>query len=322
MTTIPPFSPRFPWWGGDLQTLRNRLVYRRRPLPGTAEARQFPLVDGDTMTGTLHTPEGGGRGALVVLIHGLMGDEDSAYVIEAARALLRRGNRVLRLNLRGAGSSAQLCKSFYFAGCWPDIIAVLDALAPDAPDGFFIMGVSLGGSVTLNLLPNLPDYIDCRGAASVSAPIDPLQAAFRLAERRNAVYDWVFVHEMRKVYGAKSNLLTPAMREGLAKARTVMDVDDAVTAPLHGFADAREYYAATAGQAIIPQVSIPLLLIHATDDPWIPADPYRDLDLPPHVTLDLVDGGGHVGFHGKATPEPWHDTRIVAYLDGLEQTHD
>lgn len=318
MTTIPPFSPRFPWWGGDLQTLRNRIAYRARPLPGAAEGRRFALADGDTLTGTLHTPDGGGQGPLVVLIHGLMGDEDSAYMIEAARIMLRRGRRVLRLNLRGAGSSADLCEGFYFAGCWPDVVAVLDAMTPDAPEGFFVVGVSLGGSVTLNLLPNLPERIDVRGAATVSAPIDPLQAAHRLAQRRNAVYDWVFVHEMRKAYGAKGDLLTPAMRAGLARAKTVMDVDDAVTAPLHGYADARAYYAATAGQAMIPTIRVPLLLIHATDDPWIPAGPYRALDLPPHVTLDLVAGGGHVGFHGKATKEPWHDARIAAYLDGLE----
>ena len=318
MTPAPPFAPRFPWWGGDLQTVRNRLVYRRRPLPGVAKARRFPLADGDTMTGTLHTPDGGGRGPLVILIHGLMGDEDGAYMVEATRAMLDRGRRVLRLNLRGAGSSAPLCKGFYFAGCWPDIVAVLDALAPEAPDGFYVVGVSLGGSVTLNLLPNMPDRIDCRGAAIVSAPIDPLQAALRLAQRRNIVYDRVFVHEMRKAYGAKGDLLTATMKAGLAKARSVIDVDDAVTAPLHGYADARTYYAATAGKVMIPQIRVPILLIHANDDPWIPADPYRALDLPPHVTLDLVDGGGHVGFHAKATREPWHDTRIAAYLEGLE----
>jgi predicted alpha/beta-fold hydrolase len=276
-------------------------------LPGRSEPRRFPLADGDTITGTLHSPEGDARGPLIVLIHGLMGDEDSAYMIEAARAMLTRGRRVLRLNLRGAGSSAALCEGFYYAGCWPDVVAVLDALAPEVEEGFFIYGVSLGGSVTLNLLANMPDRIDCRGGASVCAPIDPLQAAFRLAERRNIVYDKVFVAAMRQAYGKRDYLLNSAMRKGLAAA------------PIHGYADAREYYAATAGQAMIPRIRVPLLLLHSPNDPWIPADPYLALDLPPHVTLDLSARGGHVGFHGKGGREPWHNTRIAAFLDRIEE---
>jgi len=43
---LPPFQPRFPWWGSDLQTIANRL---RRPdglAPHTSERLKFPLPDG------------------------------------------------------------------------------------------------------------------------------------------------------------------------------------------------------------------------------------------------------------------------------------
>jgi predicted alpha/beta-fold hydrolase len=131
-----PFVPRFPWWGGDLQTLRNRLVHRARPLPGISEERLFPLDDGtgDRMLARLDTPEGGGTGPLVVLIHGLMGCDHSAYMLESARFHLARGRRVLRLNLRGAGPSAKYATRFYFAGCWRDIVAVLEGMVPEAAE--------------------------------------------------------------------------------------------------------------------------------------------------------------------------------------------
>jgi predicted alpha/beta-fold hydrolase len=137
-------------------------------------------------------------------------------------------------------------------------------------------------------------------------------------ERRNIVYERVFVHEMKAAYG-RLDLLTPEMRANLGKARTILAVDDAATAPLHGYPDAATYYDATAGVRMIPQIRCPLLLIHAEDDPWIPPEPYYALrdDAPATVSLTLTPKGGHVGYHGTHGAEPWHDLRIDAYLRGL-----
>lgn len=317
---LPPFVARFPWWGGDLQTLRNRLVHREKPLPGTREERLFPLRDGtgDRMMGLLDTPEGGGTGPLVILIHGLTGCDRSAYMIESARFHLARGRRVLRLNLRGAGAAARYASRFYFAGCWPDIAAVLEDMRPEAPGGIFIIGFSLGGSVTLNALPELSPAYGIIGAATVSVPIEPMEAAIRLTERRNALYQWAFLHAMKAAY-RRLDILTPKMREEMEEARTILAIDDAVTAPLHGYPDAATYYDRTAGRRMIPAIRDPLLLIHATNDPWIPPAPYLALrdSLPPNVELSLTHDGGHVGYHGTHGPEPWHDLRVEAFLSGL-----
>lgn len=319
-STLPPFVARFPWWGGDLQTLRNRLVHRIRPLPGTSEEHLVTLSDGtgDRMLVQLDTPEEGGTGPLIVLIHGLMGCDHSAYMLESARFHLARGRRVLRLNLRGAGPSMKYATRFYFAGCWPDIVAVLDAMTPEAPDGFFITGFSLGGSVTLNTLPNLPDRLNIVGAATVSVPIDPMEAAIRLMQRRNIVYEKVFINQMKKAY-RRLDIVTPEMHDNLDKARTILAVDDAVTAPMHGYPDAATYYDATAGKRMIPDIAVPLLLIHAEDDPWIPPAPYLALrdTLPPNVSLTLTRTGGHVGYHGKHGRDTWHDLRVEAFLHEL-----
>jgi len=318
--TLPNFQQRFPWWGGDLQTLRNRLVHREKPLPCTTEERMFALSDGsgDRMMGRLDTPEGGGSGPLVVLIHGLMGCDHSAYIWEAARFHLKRGRRVLRLNLRGAGPAAKYAERFYFAGCWPDIVDVLEAMLPDAPEGFFIVGFSLGGSVTLNTLPNLPERLNVRAAATVSVPLDPMQAAVELMKRHNIVYHFTFVHQMKKAYRARG-FLTPQVADNLDKARTIVDVDDAATAPLHGYPDAATYYEATAGKHMVSKIRVPLLLIHAEDDPWIPPEPYHALrdTLPSNVEMALTGRGGHVGYHGKHGPEAWHDLRVDAFLRDL-----
>ncbi len=314
---LPRFKPRFPWWGGDLQTVRNRLMPDRKPLPCITQTRLVALSDGtgDRMMVQLDTPQEGGQGPLIVLIHGLMGCDHSAYMLAATRFHLLRGRRVLRVNLRGAGPSAKYATRFYFAGCWPDILAVLDDLSSEAPEGFFLTGFSLGGSVTLNALPNLPERLRIVGAATVSTPIDPMAAAVRLMERRNALYEWAFTSEMKRSY-RRLDILTPEMTDRLDRAKTIIAVDDAATAPLHGYPDAATYYDATSGQRMIPRIAVPLLLIHAQDDPWIPPAPYLALrdSLPSNVSLSLTRRGGHVGFHGTHGPEAWHDLRIDAFL--------
>ena len=112
------FRDRAPWWGGDLQTLRNHLLPPREPLPAITAARTFKTSDGsgDRLLAQLDTPPNpAATSPLVVLIHGLTGCEESTYVRRTAKFHLLRGRTVLRLNLRGAGPSRAMAKGHYHA---------------------------------------------------------------------------------------------------------------------------------------------------------------------------------------------------------------
>ena len=79
---FPPFAPRAPWWGADLQTLRNVLrgAVASPPDGVSAERLLLPLADasGDRLSALLeHPAEPAEDAPLVVLIHGLGGDETS-----------------------------------------------------------------------------------------------------------------------------------------------------------------------------------------------------------------------------------------------------
>ena len=78
------FRARPPWWGGDLQTLRDHLRRRPPPAPAGGERIEFPLPDGDRLVGTLDRPAAESSRPLVVLIHGLTGSADSGYVLVSA----------------------------------------------------------------------------------------------------------------------------------------------------------------------------------------------------------------------------------------------
>ena len=99
--TVPPFRERAPWFGGDLQTLRN--VVRGTPpdLPG-GERLPLAMPGGDRLAARLDRQPGPLARPLVVLVHGLAGSERSGPVVASMRHLAGQGWPVLRLNLRGA----------------------------------------------------------------------------------------------------------------------------------------------------------------------------------------------------------------------------
>ncbi len=316
------FRARAPWWGGDLQTLRNLLVGGRVDLPAASERLHFPLSDGsgDRLAAMLDRPSRAVDGPLVALIHGITGSEDSAYVRRSAAFHLRRGRRVLRLNLRGAGPSRQTCGGHYHAGCSADIRDALRALDGDlAAEGLFLVGYSLGGNVLLNLLAHDADGLPIRGAVTISAPIEPAQAARCLMAPRNAIYHSRLLRHMKAESTAPGARLSADERRAIAGAKTVRDFDDRFIAPRNGFAGADDYYARTAGAKLVHRIRTPTLMIHARDDPWIPAAPYAALeqDPPANVHVVLLPGGGHVGFHASDHRETWHDRCVDAFLASL-----
>lgn len=323
---ICDFKDRAPWWGGDLQTLRNHVLAAPRTLPGLSSFVTFPTSDGsgDQLSGTLEQPEDPAKSPLILLIHGLTGCKDSTVVRESARFHLSRSRPVLRLNLRGAGSSGQLARGYYHAGCASDLEDVLEGLPPEQTEhGVFAVGFSLGGNILLNLLsrPNLnPALI---GAATVSAPIEPLEACRRIMAPRNMLYQRFLLRRM-KCDVLTSAELSQRERQLVECARSVYEFDDGFVAPRNGFADARDYYEKTAGARHVGAIKVPTLMLHALNDPWIPAASYRNIQSRKSgsVEIMLTRSGGHVGFHEWGFAETWHDRQIDRFLMRLLGRYD
>jgi hypothetical protein len=97
---------------------------------------------------------------------------------------------------------------------------------------------------------------------------------------------------------------------------SIFDFDNRVVAPANGFADAADYYRLSSAKPILGQIKRPTLMIHAGNDPWIPASIYRDIDLAANRRLRLLlpRSGGHVGFHAWGLQQPWHDLAIARFI--------
>jgi uncharacterized protein len=322
---FPPFSARAPWWGGDLQTLRNFLIRRHHAKLDTYPAERLRLVledgSGDVLLGVLNRPLGAAPPRpLVVLVHGLTGCEESFYILNSAAHLLGLGYRVLRLNLRGAGPSRPVCRFQYHAGRSEDFAAALATLPPAlAAHGIVAVGYSLGASMLLKYLGEHGAGAAVKAAVSVSAPLDLAECARHFMRRRNALYQNYLLKQMKQEATAPGAALTVAERAAIAAARSIWAFDHNFSAPRNGYQGAEEYYQRNGAMRFLDAIAVPTLVIHALDDPWIPPTPYvahqwrRNSSLLPL----LSERGGHVGFQGRNPRVAWHDLCIAQFLAEL-----
>ena len=307
---LPLFIPRFPWFGGDLQTLRNTLrppAISLQGWPGMPIAFDMADGTGDALIAELHQPREAARARpLVILVHGLTGSMDSSYVRVTAHHLLQAGYPVLRLNLRGAGPSRGRTRAFYHAGRSNDLHRVIGQLDGRlAANGITLVGFSLGGNVVLKYLGERGQLAPAMAAVSVSAPIDLAVTQWQIGKWRNRRYHDFLLREMKIEQPCPVDI-----------AR-IIDFDDRVVAPANGFADAADYYRQSSSKPFLQFIRRPTLLIHAANDPWIPARIYRDVDFAANRRLHLAmpRSGGHVGFHALGLDRPWHDLAIARFLD-------
>jgi len=316
---FPPFRPRPPWWGGDLQTMRNTLALALGLLPAAPPGTRLELApgdgSGDRLIAVLNEGREGARRPLAVLLHGLTGCDASGYMVASARHLTGLGHPVLRLNLRGAGPSAATCRQRYHAGRGADIAGALAALDPVLlRDGVVLAGYSLGANILLNFLASDAAGLPVRAAASVSAPIDLAGSSRRIRAWRNRLYERYLVRRMKADWATCE--LRAEERAALGTVRSVYAFDDLLVAPRNGFGTADRYYAECSAQRVMGRISVPTLLIHAADDPWIPAEAYHTYDWAGNMRLRplLSRGGGHVGFHQRGRPPTWHDACLAQWF--------
>lgn len=319
--SFPPFRPLGPWWGGDLQTVRNMVLQRPANLESWPGRRLYvELLDGDKLLAVQHEPEKDEGRPTVVLLHGLTGCEESLYIRASTAFLLARGWRVIRLNLRGAGPSAPYCRASYHAGRSEDLRAFLAWLAGQDPvltdRGVLPFGFSLGGNLVLKFLAEGDFPLPVPAGVSVSAPID-LHGAWQTIRRpRNAFYHRYLLSSLRQEFRQWPLKLSADLRRKVLRAGSIYHFDELWTAPRNGFRSADDYYTRCSAAPMLEDIQVPALLIHAADDPWIPPDPYLAARRrrKSHLRILLPASGGHVGFHGADDPQPWHDRCAEAFF--------
>jgi predicted alpha/beta-fold hydrolase len=326
---LKPFKQRFPWLGGDLQTLVTASPLIDIPssmAPGTSERRRFQLADLDTMLATFDCPEKPQAGRpLVLLIHGVPGSENSPYMRRMSGYLLGLGYRVLRLNMRGAGPSRATCRGQYSAGSSGDLAELIGLLPGELTGaGVAAVGYSVGGAILLKYLGEEGSRTPLCAAASISAPIDLVGTCRSLMRFRNLPYHWHVLSRIKREALAPGAELTPLERANIETSQTIWQYDDLFTGPRDGFSGAAEYYTRCSAVNFLPGIRIPTLVLASLDDPWVPGGAYSGFYWRSNPSLSLVPKlaaqGGHVGFHGVGLHgRPWSDLAVAGFLQNVHR---
>ena len=343
------FHQRFPWVGGDFQTICTVVLPRVVLSPGR-------LVCGDS-DGKGLTPgirywfhdvpakvryqesffgEFSGLPP-VLLIHGLGGCEDSASIRRAASYYGSCGFPVFRASLPGSLPTRPAFCGHIHGGSVEGIQVIVDDIVERFPRfserGLFLVGLSLGGAMVARLLGlaagnSFSTGGGIRAAMTVSAPFD-LHATSDWFERpRNHLYRRWLMGYIKKAI--QTGDLSVSERLATARARSVRALDETFVAPHFGFANAEDYYEKASALRHLAQIKVPLLVVHAVDDAWVPVDcaqaarrifsqareglPLESSPDSPTEPLGshtrrvvITKHGGHVGFHATGHSYAYHD---------------
>ena len=312
----PPFYLR----SSHLQTVYPTLC-RRVATPGYVRER-LELADGDFID-IDHLPNPGSS-KFAILSHGLEGSSNSKYVISLGRLLHRRGWHIAAWNFRGCSGETNRLLPWYHSGRSDDLKRVVEHIRKKhAPETVALVGVSVGGNITLKYLgeegSSLPSCI--KSAVTISVPLDLEECALIMARPKNRIYMEWFLRLMRKRVRDKMALYPSRISDdGIMKIRTFLEFDSRYTAPLNGFSSAKEYWRASSSLPLLESVRTPTLLLNATDDPFLGPRciPSASAERSPYLFLERSRYGGHVGFlpHRQGAPY-WNESRAVEFIETM-----
>lgn len=257
----------------------------------------------------------------VVLFHGLEGSSLSPYARHLMSAVHERNWRGVVIHYRGCSGEPNRLPRAYHSGDTPEIDWVLRRLAGAHLAPLLVVGVSLGGNLILKWLGEQGEAANTLicAAAAVCPPHD-LAAVSRYLQRGvNRLYSRNFLATLIPRALAKSQRFPGLLDSGrIARVKTLRDYDDLVTAPLHGFRDARDYYAQSSAKPFLLAIRAPTLVLNAANDPFLPPAYLPALDeVADCVQLDIHAQGGHVGFVAGRIPGrlDWLPNRVLSWFD-------
>lgn len=261
----------------------------------------------------------------LLLLHGLEGSVRSHYVGGLLQTARDHDWSADMLIFRGCGEEANRAARFYHSGETGDLQFVLDRVLQEFPEAPVVMcGVSLGGNVLLKWLGEHGDAVPVRvrGAAAVSVPFDLERGSRHISRGFSRVYERHFLRTLRRKAAAKHRDFPNLFDlRAMHAARTLYEFDDAVTAPVHGFRDAHDYYSRSSSIRYLQHIRRPTLLLSARDDPFLP-EPVLDQVAEiaarnPFLTAEFHEHGGHVGFVSGTPwrPDYYAERRVAEFLE-------
>lgn len=319
MITASKFIPA--WWlrGPHLQTIWGSMLRTHPPVKTRRERLELPdndFLDLEWLDVLFNDP----TRPIVLILHGLGGNIESHYAKAIMHALDDCGWYTVFMHYRGCSGDPNRQLFCYHSGYTDDVeyvTSIIRARYPHNP--IAAVGYSLGGSILLNWLGKTGSKNPLTTAVAISVPFELGKAANRMLNGVSRLYQWHILRNLRHNISHKlEHLESPVDLEKLDQFKTFWEFDTYVTAPLHGFKNADDYYKQASCRGILKNIAKPTLIIHSEDDPFMPTDVIPNTnELTVETVLELSKTGGHVGFITGNIPgsaEYWLEGRIIEHL--------
>jgi uncharacterized protein len=271
----------------------------------------------------------------LVIVHGLEGSSDSQYMHGITAKALRAGMNVVRYNQRNCGGTDALAPVLYHSGLSNDIAAVArEIIARDGVSRLALVGFSMGGNLVLKLAGEWgaqppPQF---RAVAACCPSLDLAASADALHAPSNRLYETYFLWALRRRMRQKARLFPGHFDLGRMKGiRSLREFDDKITAYYCGFKGAVDYYDRASAAHVVGKISVPALILHAANDPFILITPETRQKILTNPNIKFIEtrDGGHCAFIGMrnrnglggtgrdGVPRDdgfWAETEIVNFL--------
>jgi len=315
---------RHAWWlpGPHLPTVWGKKMRKPPQIHDRVEAWTTP--DGDRLSLARLGESSPGVPHLLIL-HGLEGSTRSTYAQGLLAQAQRRGWSADLLLFRSCDGQANKARRLYHSGETADLDFVVRQLVRRTPDiSLRIVGVSLGGNVLMKWLGEQGELLPSNvlRAASVSTPFDLAAGSRNLECFLGQQYVNHFMASLKaKTLAKRSAFPDLCDWDKLESARTFWEFDNWVTGPVHGFADAMDYYTRSSSINYLAKVRCPTLLLNAEDDPFLPVAVLekvrkisRDNEF---LHVEFTKRGGHVGWtEGMPwAPRYFMEERVIKWLN-------
>lgn len=262
---------------------------------------------------------------LIILFHGLEGSSKSPYAKALMNTCVTHGYTGAVVHWRSCSGEQNRQAIFYHSGFSSEIDWILRRMADRYPHcQRYVSGVSLGGNALLKWLGEQGTQADqvVQRAVAICPPHDLKAGSIALSKGFNQkVYMKHFLSTLRNkgLQKLQAHPHAPIDANRIKKAQNFDDLDNAITAPLHGFKDAEDYWARSSSKPFMRTIGIPTLIINALNDPFIPphslAKPH---EVSAQVQLEYPPQGGHVGFVNARSRHgiDWLPKRILQFMLG------
>ena len=312
-----PYTPIRYLRGGHAQTLVGNFWPRSKVAVGEAEAVLVDPVDGSRVLCHCHWLRSKQTGAVeshrltLLLLHGLEGSSNSGYILGLTELALRAGCNVIRMNMRNCGGTEAWTPTLYHSGRSADVTAVaLHFQQKHALERVAMIGYSMGGNLVLRMAGvlgvDVPRWLTA--VATVSPVTDLAESADALHQPSNRIYEQHFLRRLMRRYERKAELFPERYRvRDLPAIRSIRDFDEEIVAPHSGFSGADDYYHRASSARQADALSIPTLILHALDDPFIRMHHLTRETLLANPAVRLVESrhGGHCAFlAARTSPAP------------------